>query len=451
MFRRSWRRVSVFFVTMAAIAAQTAAPSADGYSGYPFLGSPVTIPGTVQAADYDGGGWGVGYVDTTSGNYGGAYRFEDVDIEPSSEGGFDVGWISEGEYWNYTVNVTGSGTYTAQIRVASPFGGALHIGFNGPSSGTWKQLSVPNTGGWQSWTTISVPVTLGAGVQQITILADTGGFNFSAINVDNSSDQPPPPPPSGGGSGSLLNVATWNIQINDNSEGHARIAMDAMMWMGPRPGVVVIQEAYRDWLGTYIDELQRQTGQAWQGRFASHCEPGAWTGGGCASNWYQGVAILSAYDIIDSSSFFFPFSDCWTSARAGLRATLNVNGTPVQVFTTHLQTGGCRDDSSARYNSMASLKAWASNYSTPQVVAGDFNADADQIVTPWGMLPNFVDAWSIVGQGPGFTAFEPDPNMRLDYWFSDSGGRAQPVYENVVTWTGDTSDHYPVQATFVVR
>jgi endonuclease/exonuclease/phosphatase family metal-dependent hydrolase len=84
-------------------------------------------------------------------------------------------------------------------------------------------------------------------------------------------------------------------------------------------------------------------------------------------------------------------------------------------------------------------------------VAGDFNADADQIDTYAGMLPNFADAWLIVGDGPGLSAYSPSPTMRLDYWFSDVSGGLLPAYEVVVTWAANLSDHFPLQATFVVQ
>jgi endonuclease/exonuclease/phosphatase family metal-dependent hydrolase len=248
-----------------------------------------------------------------------------------------------------------------------------------------------------------------------------------------------------------LNVITWNIHINDNSESHARTAMDLLLATTPQPEVIVIQEAYQQWFSTYLDELQRQTGRTWHGAFATHCAPGNWSGSACTTAWYQGIGIFTTHTITSTSSTLFPFSDCWTSARAGLRAAIDVNGSTLQVFTTHLQTGGCSNDAQARYNSMSQLKSWAGNYSRPQIVAGDFNADMNQIDTTLGMLPNFVDSWATIGSGSGFSAFTPSPTMKLDYWFSDAGGGVQPTSTAVVTSTGTTSDHYPLRATFVLQ
>src|SRR5262245_56268462 len=77
----------------------------------PYLGSPVAIPGQINAANFDNGGDGVAYHDNSPGNSGGQYRSGDVDIEASSEGGYDVGWTSAGEWLNYTVNVGWAGNY----------------------------------------------------------------------------------------------------------------------------------------------------------------------------------------------------------------------------------------------------------------------------------------------------------------------------------------------------
>src|SRR5690606_4091302 len=72
----------------------------------PHGGEPAPIPGRIQAEAFDLGGGGVGYLDASAGNTGGAFRpEEDVDIEATAGGGFNVGWIEPGEWLNYTVDV----------------------------------------------------------------------------------------------------------------------------------------------------------------------------------------------------------------------------------------------------------------------------------------------------------------------------------------------------------
>jgi hypothetical protein len=75
------------------------------------------------------------------------------------------------------------GNRTVQLRVASPGGATMHVGFNAASN-VWETVSIPATGGWQTWTTVSVPVTLGGGTQQLTLLFDTGGMNIRTIVVN---------------------------------------------------------------------------------------------------------------------------------------------------------------------------------------------------------------------------------------------------------------------------
>src|SRR5713101_2130023 len=57
---------------------------------------PISVPGRIEAEDYDTNGPGISYFDDTPGNSGGVYRADDVDIEVTQDtaGGYDVGWIS---------------------------------------------------------------------------------------------------------------------------------------------------------------------------------------------------------------------------------------------------------------------------------------------------------------------------------------------------------------------
>src|SRR5258706_3058851 len=128
-------------------------------SSTPFLGNASSIPGTIPTANFDEGGEGVAYHDTTTGNTGGAYRQSDVDLESSVDGGYDVGWIAAGEWLNYTVSVASAGQYTVTFRVASSgLGGTFHLEMRGVD--VTGPIAIPNTGGFQLSQTISTPLTL---------------------------------------------------------------------------------------------------------------------------------------------------------------------------------------------------------------------------------------------------------------------------------------------------
>ena len=45
---------------------------------------------------------------------------------------------------------------------------------------------MPATGGWQAWTTVSFTATLGAGVQQMTLYADTAGYNIDSVTINSA-------------------------------------------------------------------------------------------------------------------------------------------------------------------------------------------------------------------------------------------------------------------------
>jgi len=148
----------------------------------PYSGTPAPIPGTIQASDFDRGGEGTAYHDTTIGNAGGAYRPTSVDLEASADGGYDVEKTRAGEWLNYTVNVASAGSYTAAFRVASlGQGGTFHVEFNGTN--VTGAITVPDTGGWQIWQSVSRTITLAPGVQVMRVVMDTGGSSGGIGNL----------------------------------------------------------------------------------------------------------------------------------------------------------------------------------------------------------------------------------------------------------------------------
>jgi beta-glucosidase len=149
----------------------------------PFFGTPITIPGIIQAEHYDLGGASVAYLDADASNNGGAYRTDEgVDLEACSDsgGGYNVGWMSGGEWIEYSVDVTIPGEYRIDSRVASQgTGGSFHLEFFGQDQ--TGAILVPVTGGWQTWTTVSTPVDLSAG-RQIMRFANSSSSDEYNLN-----------------------------------------------------------------------------------------------------------------------------------------------------------------------------------------------------------------------------------------------------------------------------
>lgn len=161
--------------------------------GNPFYGAPLTVPGLIQAEDFDFGGEGQGYHDNDAGNNGGKYRtLDDVDIESSIEpgGGYNVGWLGAGEWMAYTIDVdaANSGDYRLTTRVATQnSGGAFSVEFDGINR--TGDLAVPNTGGWQNWTDVTTTVTLDPGVQMMRFLrAGNAEFNVNNFTLTKVGD-----------------------------------------------------------------------------------------------------------------------------------------------------------------------------------------------------------------------------------------------------------------------
>jgi len=136
-------------------------------TAFPFDGTPQLIPGRIEAEEYDLGGERQGYHDCDTSNNGGAFRAgEGVDIEVCSEGGFNIGWLCPNEWIDYQVDVSQSGTYQIDTRVASLQSGGRYFLESSVGNRT-PIVNISATGGWQSWDTVSTTINLPVGVQQM--------------------------------------------------------------------------------------------------------------------------------------------------------------------------------------------------------------------------------------------------------------------------------------------
>jgi len=212
-----------------------------GVTQQPYLGVTGSIANgsTIQAENYDTGGEGIAYHDTTAGNTGGAYRTDGVDLEASTDtgGGYNVGWTVDGEWLEYTTNTT-AGTYDIVVRGASGSTAtgtkSVRVLLDGTVLGT---ATVAITGGWQTWqdfTISGVPIT--AGTNRVLRLELVGGdFNLNYVRFASTTAQPPPTPTgltaAPGNTQAVLNwsastgATSYNIYRSTTSNGEGTTAI----------------------------------------------------------------------------------------------------------------------------------------------------------------------------------------------------------------------------------
>jgi hypothetical protein len=163
-----------------------------GWKSYcAYNGTPYSVPGTIEAENFDNCGAGASYYDTDTINTGGQYRTEvGVDIENCSGGGYDVTDIHSGEWLNYALSFDTAGIYTIEARVASAAAGKkFHIELDGENvSG---EITVPNTGGAQQWAAVSITTPqLSLGTKVMRIVMDADSFNIDNVKFTISNKAP---------------------------------------------------------------------------------------------------------------------------------------------------------------------------------------------------------------------------------------------------------------------
>jgi hypothetical protein len=119
----------------------------------------LTIPGKIEAEAYT--------------------AMQGIQKQPctDTEGGENIGYVEAGDWLDYNVNVNTARRYNVSFRVASQVAtGAFQLKVGATVLAT---VAVPNTGGWQNWQTVIVPVNLTNGLQTIRILATGSGLNLN--------------------------------------------------------------------------------------------------------------------------------------------------------------------------------------------------------------------------------------------------------------------------------
>ncbi|MDX1972477.1 MAG: family 16 glycosylhydrolase [Candidatus Sumerlaeia bacterium] len=172
----------------------------------PFNQEPIPLPGRVEVEEFDLGGQGFGYNDSTPTNQGGAFRPDEaVDLENCTDigGGFNLGYVTPGEWLEYTLQ-SNETSYDVVVRVASlSQGGEAQLRYTSESNPEFlaeQNITIPVTGGWQTWQSIALPrVALPTGEVTTRLTVESGEFNinyleFNSVPVPTPTPTPTPSP-----------------------------------------------------------------------------------------------------------------------------------------------------------------------------------------------------------------------------------------------------------------
>ncbi|MCQ2226105.1 MAG: carbohydrate-binding protein [Paludibacteraceae bacterium] len=170
--REIWKFVSRFSLKCGEVGANNSTP-VEPEEVAPYNGKPASIPGTVEAEEYDFGGQGVSYNDKDTENRGAALRNDGVDVYKGATG-YVVGYNQADEWLNYTVDVKETSKYKVAVSAATDNANAsFQLFIDGKAvTGT---ISAPNTGSFTSFSNVvarTSEISAGQHVLQLKVVGD---------------------------------------------------------------------------------------------------------------------------------------------------------------------------------------------------------------------------------------------------------------------------------------
>jgi len=153
-----------------------------------FVNEANEIPGSIFAGNYDkfegGIGQGISYSDVSINNNGDYRLNEYVDASLDFNEGAVVGWISSGEWLEYTIYVQEAGYYSLNFRYAcgnQSGGGPFDIESDNVIIA--QNISVSYTGDWDNWSNKTINnVALKSGKQILRLYFNNGELNLGEMN-----------------------------------------------------------------------------------------------------------------------------------------------------------------------------------------------------------------------------------------------------------------------------
>jgi len=265
-----------------------------------------------------------------------------------------------------------------------------------------------------------------------------------------------------------LRVLSWNVhqfgfyQGRENGLRTRKLMVDYLR--DQKPDILFMQEFIKDnpsgTKHTSIFELLRNLGYNY-----SFCSEDYIQAKG---KYSMGVAIFSKLPITDSFRIRFNGDITTMSAESLLAADIVVNGQPVRLFTTHLQSNrvgeeeyvhvtsrqGDKDSvliasksivkklrTAYRFRSEQAQKVAAALNASPYpvILGGDFN-EIPNSYTYFLLRGDRLDAFHEKGWGLGRTFSHISPTLRIDYIMVDKKFEVLQYTRRLLPY----SDHYPI-------
>ncbi len=98
----------------------------------------------------------------------------------------DLGWLPDGSWADYQVEVPASGYYAFTFRIANGWSSDASIQLKDAGNNIITESILPTTGGMQSWKDVKAIGFLNGGVQTIRMYAKKGVFSINWINIEES-------------------------------------------------------------------------------------------------------------------------------------------------------------------------------------------------------------------------------------------------------------------------
>jgi endo-1,3(4)-beta-glucanase len=197
----------------------------------PFLGTPFVIPGIIEVGDYDvfegGIGQNITYVDSSQNNEGDYRTDEYVDATNDTSEGKTLGWITAGEWLEYSIDVQTPGKYNLEIRYASGNpngGGPFYLEIDGVKISLDIDLS--HTNGWGNWASkIINNIEFTGGKHILRLVVISGEFNLGKMDFEYASPLDYVPPIANAGENVVVIIpettATLDGVLSNDPDGEA--------------------------------------------------------------------------------------------------------------------------------------------------------------------------------------------------------------------------------------